>query len=182
MNPTPKCLVGVAAASALFIVTSMAHADGPSTPTQPATPPVTAAPVTTQATAAVEPVVAKRSPLPIVTMAVGGTAALVGLCFYSIAGTSKSQANTEDSLNHDYGTDIDTQKLHDKSESYTKTGTVLIAGGAAVAVGGLVWFVIDGQRVKDANASAKSAATARTLRVTPAFGPGSTGAYLQGTF
>jgi hypothetical protein len=173
MNLTHKSLVGVATASALFIVSSMAHADGPTTPPTPPT------------TTTTEPVAApvKRSPLPIVTMAVGGASALVGLCFYSLSSTNKTQATFAEGMNRDYGTTLDSQKLRAKSESETKTGTVLLAGGAVVAVGGLVWFFIDSQRVKSANADAKAKATAATtLRLTPAVGPGSTGAYLQGTF
>ena len=164
MKLTPKSLITVATASAFFVASSMAHADGPTpTPTAPV------------------PAPAKRSPLPIVTVAVGGASALVGLCFYSLAGTTKSQATTADGLKHDYGIDLDSQKLRARSESETKTGTVFLAGGAVVAVGGLVWFFIDSQRVRSANADAKARATS-TLRLSPAVGPGSTGAYLQGTF
>ena len=170
MNLTHKSLVGVATASALFIVSSMARADGPTTTTTTTTTEPVAAPV-------------KRSPLPIVTMAVGGASALVGLGFYSLASTHSSSATMAEDLNHDYGTDLDSQKLRAKSESETKTGTVLLAGGVIVAVGGAVWFFIDGLRVRSANAEAKAKATAATtLRLAPAVGPGSTGAYLQGTF
>jgi len=174
MNLTHKSLVSVATASALFVVSSMAHADGPTTP---APAPAPAEPVAAPA---------KRSPLPIVTMAVGGTTALVGLCFYSLASTNKTQANFAQDFNQSYGsygTTLETKELREKSESETRTGTVLLAGGAVVAIGGLVWFFFDGQRVRSANADAKGKATAATtLRLTPAVGPGSTGAYLQGTF
>jgi hypothetical protein len=192
MNPTHKSLVAIATASALFVSSSMAHADGPSTSTQPVATtvaaPASATPAKTTQEDPAKLVVAKRSPLPIVTMAVGGAAALVGLCFYSLSSTNKTQANSADDLNRtygEYGVDLDSKTLHDKSESEKQTGTILLAGGAAVAVGGLVWFFVDGLRVKSANESAKAkakATSASTLRLTPAVGPGSTGAYLQGTF
>ena len=182
MNPMHKALVTVAAASSLFVVSSMAHADGPVPPSQPPATVATSATPATSATSApavtteeAQPV-AKRSPFPLVTIITGAVVFTTGLCFFSLSSTESSIANTNSSV----GNYAQAKKDREDSKSHSTTGAGLAIGGALVASGGFLWFFIDGMRVRSANDTAKT--TASSLRVAPAVGPGSTGAYLTGTF
>jgi hypothetical protein len=143
------------------------------TATGPATPP----PAGNEPPA--EPVSkAKRSPGPWIVIGLGGAAAIVGTIGY-LSNKSKVDDLAKECGDPDTHTGCDSETVkagNDARKQMTFSGVIFGVGIVAVGAG-VVWRIIDGNRVERANE-----ASLRRPRLAPVVGPGVAGLALSGAF
>jgi tetratricopeptide (TPR) repeat protein len=149
-----------------------------------AAPPPVATPTTAPATGPTPPAettpVAKRSPGPWIVIGLGGAAAIVGTIGY-ISNKTKIDDLANQCLEPaaHKGCPDNVEKDGNDARKAMTTSAVIGGVGAAVVVGGFVWWYIDGQRVARENSHAE---TARRPTLTPVLGPEVAGLALSGSF
>jgi tetratricopeptide (TPR) repeat protein len=141
-----------------------------------AAPPPSAPASTTPAEPATDK--AKRSPGPWVLIGVGGAALVVGAIGLAANKKKLDDATAECPSRNDCTPDVESRG-NDARAALTASGVVASAGALLVG-GGIVWYVLDGQRVERANAA--WAERSLRARFTPLVGPGVAGLSLSGVF
>jgi tetratricopeptide (TPR) repeat protein len=126
-----------------------------------------------------QPVKAKRSAGPWIVIGLGGAAAVVGTIGY-LSNKSKiddAAQQCEDPDAHTGCPDSATKDGNDARKQMTASAVIGVVGVAAVGAG-VVWWVIDGNRVQRENEQASW----RRPRLTPVVGPKVAGLTLSGAF
>jgi tetratricopeptide (TPR) repeat protein len=120
---------------------------------------------------------ATRSPGPWIVIGVGGAAAIVGTIGIIRNRNKLNDAEQECGGNRVRCSTEVTNSGNEARSSLTAFGVITGAGGVLL-VGGVVWYLIDGQAVARSN----RAFHARPARVAPVVGPGVAGLSVSGSF
>ncbi|MDF3066538.1 MAG: hypothetical protein K0R38_2139 [Polyangiaceae bacterium] len=124
---------------------------------------------------------AKRSPGPWILIGVGGAAVIVGTI--GIVGNKKKvdDANDECGGNRNM-CPFDVAKRGNDARTALNASAVITGAGALLVGGGIVWYILDSQRVERANRTVASSERSLRARVIPVVGPGVAGLSLSGAF
>jgi len=122
---------------------------------------------------------AKRSPGPWILIGVGGAATIVGTI--GIIGNKKKVDDADaDCRGNRNMCPYEVAKRGNDARTALNVSAVVAGAGVAMVGGGVIWYILDGQRVEHAN-QARSARL-RSARVEPLVGPGVAGLSLSGAF
>jgi tetratricopeptide (TPR) repeat protein len=122
---------------------------------------------------------AKRSPGPWIVIGVGGAAMIVGTLGIISNKKKVDDADEECGGNRNVCSVAVADRGNDARSALNASGVITGAGGLLLG-GGIVWYILDGRRVENAN----QALSARPLRarVAPVVGPGVAGLSVSGVF